>query len=58
MPVTILAGMGDRLMPVDNSKNLANAIPDVRLVLVSGCEHGVQVQCQDLLIQEIEDGCR
>jgi pimeloyl-ACP methyl ester carboxylesterase len=58
MPVTILAGMNDRLMPVENSKNLANAIPDARLVLVPGCEHGVQVQCQDLLIKEIEDGCR
>jgi 3-oxoadipate enol-lactonase len=58
MPITILAGTDDRLMPVENSKNLANAIPDARLVLVPGCEHGVQVQCQDLLIEEIEDSCR
>jgi pimeloyl-ACP methyl ester carboxylesterase len=58
MPLTILMGMDDRLMPMENSKNLANAIPDARLVLVLGCEHGVQVQCQDLVIQEIENGCR
>ena len=58
MPTTIMAGEDDRLMPVQNSKNLANAIPDARLVLVAGCQHGAQVQCQDLVIQEIENSCR
>jgi pimeloyl-ACP methyl ester carboxylesterase len=58
MPVTILAGEDDRLMPVQNSKNLAKAILGARLVLLPDCEHGAQVQCQDLLIQKIENSCR
>src|SRR6266403_76055 len=49
-PTTILAGQDDRLMPVQNSENLAKGIRGARLVLVPGCQHGVQVQCEDLVI--------
>jgi pimeloyl-ACP methyl ester carboxylesterase len=58
MPTTILAGQDDRLMPVQNSENLAKAIPGARLVLVPKCQHGPQVQCEDLVIKEIETACR
>lgn len=54
MPVTIIAGEDDRLMPVQNSKNIANGIPQARLVLVPGCEHGAHIQEQDLVVAEIE----
>ena len=57
-PTTILAGQDHRLMPVQNSENLAKAIPGARLVLVPGCQHGPQVQCEDLVIREIETACR
>jgi pimeloyl-ACP methyl ester carboxylesterase len=57
-PTTILAGQDDRLMPVQNSENLAKAIPGARLVLVSECQHGPQVQREDLVIREIETACR
>jgi pimeloyl-ACP methyl ester carboxylesterase len=58
MPTTILAGRDDRLIPVQNSENLAKSIPGARLVIVPGCEHGAQVQCADLVIREIEKVCR
>ena len=58
MPTTILAGQDDRLMPVQNSENLAKGIPGARLVLVPDCQHGAQVQCEDLVIREIEKVCR
>lgn len=58
MPTTILAGQDDRLIPVQNSKNLAKGIAGARLVLVPGCQHGAQVQYEDLVISEIEKSCR
>lgn len=53
MPVTIIAGSDDRLMPVQNSTNIANAIPQARLVLIPGCEHGAHVQEQERVVSEI-----
>jgi pimeloyl-ACP methyl ester carboxylesterase len=53
MPTTILAGQDDRLMPVQNSENLAKAILGARLVLVPDCQHGAHVQCENL-VREIE----
>ena len=58
MPTTVLAGQDDRLMPVQNSENLAKAIPDARLALVPECQHGAHVQCENLVIREIENSCR
>jgi len=58
MPTTILAGQDDRLMPVQNSENLAKAIPGARLALVPECQHGPKVQREDLVIREIETACR
>jgi len=58
MPTTILAGQDDRLMPVQNSENLAKAIPGARLVLVADCQHAPHVQREDLVIREIEKVCR
>jgi pimeloyl-ACP methyl ester carboxylesterase len=58
MPTTIVAGEDDRLMPAQNSENLAKAIPGARLVFVPGCQHGPHVQCEKLVIKEIEDFCR
>ncbi len=58
MPTTILAGQDDRLIPVQNSENLAKAIPGARLVLVPDCQHAPHVQCEDLVIREIEKVCR
>jgi pimeloyl-ACP methyl ester carboxylesterase len=57
MPTTKLAGQDDRLIPVQNSENLAKGIRGARLVLVPECQHGPQVQCEHLVIKEIESAC-
>jgi pimeloyl-ACP methyl ester carboxylesterase len=57
IPTTILAGADDRLMPVDNSKNLANHIAASRLILIDNCEHGPHVQDEELVLEAIESTC-
>jgi pimeloyl-ACP methyl ester carboxylesterase len=57
VPTTILAGVNDRLMPVDNSKNLANHIAASRLILIDNCEHGPHVQDEELVLEAIESTC-
>jgi pimeloyl-ACP methyl ester carboxylesterase len=54
MPITILSGADDRIMPVQNSHALAQALPQAHLVIVPDCEHGVHVEQEDLVITEIE----
>jgi pimeloyl-ACP methyl ester carboxylesterase len=54
MPITILSGANDRLMPVQNSRSLAQALPQANLVIVPECEHGVHIEQEDLVVGEIE----
>jgi 3-oxoadipate enol-lactonase len=54
MPITILSGADDRIMPVGNSRALAQALPHANLVIVPDCEHGVHIEEEDLVISEIE----
>ena len=54
MPTTVLAGANDRLMPIQNSKNLAGAIPGAKLVVLPDCEHGAHVQAEATVIAEID----
>lgn len=54
MPITILSGANDRIMPVQNSHLLAQALPEARLVIVPDCEHGVHLEHEDLVIDEID----
>lgn len=58
VPTTVLSGKDDRLMPVKNSLNLAEALPNARLVLIPGCEHAPHVQEEALVVKEIEEFCR
>ncbi len=54
MPTTILSGANDRIMPVQNSRSLALALPHAKLVIVPDCEHGVHIEQEDLVIRELE----
>ena len=54
MPITILSGTSDRIMPVQNSQALAAQLPDADLVLVPDCQHAVHVEQEPLVINEIE----
>ncbi|MBS2006582.1 MAG: alpha/beta hydrolase [Cyanobacteria bacterium SZAS TMP-1] len=53
MPVTVLTGAEDRLMPPENSQALHRAITNSTLVVVPGCEHGVHIEMEDLVVSEI-----
>ena len=57
IPTTVLAGSDDRLMPVENSKNLAYHINASRLIMIDNCEHGPHVQDEDLVIDAIKSTC-
>ena len=54
MPVTIFSGQDDRLLPIQNSINLALALPQAKLIKVPRCQHYPHVEAQDLLISEIK----
>jgi pimeloyl-ACP methyl ester carboxylesterase len=58
MPTTILAGEADRMMPVQNSKNLAKTIPGAKIILLPDCEHAAHVQEEATVVREIEKACR
>jgi pimeloyl-ACP methyl ester carboxylesterase len=53
MPITILSGASDRIMPVQNSQGLAQALPHANLVIVPDCEHGVHIEQEDRVIDEL-----
>ncbi len=53
-PTTVLSGKADRLMPVQNSINLADRIPAARSIFIDDCEHGPHIQCEDQVLAEIE----
>lgn len=57
VPVLIMSGKEDRLMPVANSENLARALSGSKLILVPDCEHALHVQEESLVIKEIEAHC-
>jgi 3-oxoadipate enol-lactonase len=40
VPTLVIAGTGDRLIPVENSRILASRIPNAELVLLQGAGHG------------------
>lgn len=47
---TILSGKNDRLMPVQNSLNLADKLPNSKLVLLDECEHGPHIQNEEEVV--------
>jgi pimeloyl-ACP methyl ester carboxylesterase len=55
MPVTILSGADDRMMPAHNSRGLAQVLPLANLLIVPDCEHAVHIEQEDLVIREIEE---
>lgn len=52
-PTLIAAGSEDVLIPPENSRILAEAIPDSRLVEMEGTGHGFQAMCPDRLAEEV-----
>lgn len=53
VPTTIVAGKNDRLMPVQNSMNIADKLSNSNLVLLDDCEHGPHIQNEDEIVDLI-----
>jgi pimeloyl-ACP methyl ester carboxylesterase len=53
VPTTILSGKTDRLMPVQNSENLAKHLSNSNLILLDDCEHGPHIQNEDQVVELI-----
>jgi pimeloyl-ACP methyl ester carboxylesterase len=59
VPVEIVWGASDRLMPLDYAERMRSELPDARLMTVERCGHAPQVECPDRLLaalrQALED---
>ena len=47
MPVLVITGEDDKLVPAQNSENIASRIPNSKLVKIPGCGHGFLKQKTD-----------
>ena len=55
VPVTVMTGGADRLIPLRLSEDLAAAIPGARLVVVPGAGHAIILERPDMVTEEISD---
>jgi pimeloyl-ACP methyl ester carboxylesterase len=55
VPVLIISGNDDQLIPVENSVRLANEIPHAQLVIIPDCGHVPQEECPKEFISAVED---
>ena len=55
VPVTVMSGGADRLIPLRLSEDLAAGIPGARLVVVPGAGHAIILERPDLVTEEISD---
>jgi pimeloyl-ACP methyl ester carboxylesterase len=54
-PVLVISGDLDRLVPVEDSRRLAGALPNADLVLLEGCGHVAHEECPDAFVTAIDD---
>jgi pimeloyl-ACP methyl ester carboxylesterase len=54
MPVLLLWGMNDRIVPLPIGQRMRSELPDARLVAYSGCGHLAVIECRDRLLPEVE----
>jgi pimeloyl-ACP methyl ester carboxylesterase len=55
MPVLVLSGDDDRIVPTEQSVRLANELPDAELVIFPNCGHVPQEECPDLFLEAVEE---
>lgn len=55
MPVMVMWGLNEKIMPETGINKLAHGIKDVKIVLVSNCGHWVMVEHQDFFNRTTED---
>jgi len=55
VPVTVMTGGADRLIPARLSEDLAAAIPGAQLIVVPGAGHAIILERPDMVTEEIAD---
>lgn len=55
LPTLVIAGVQDRIVPVENSLRLAEDIPGAQLVLIESCGHLPQEECPVDFLMAIDD---
>ena len=58
LPVLVITGDDDRIVPTEQSLRLAAEIPGAELVVIPACGHLPQEECPDLFMQAVEDFIR
>ncbi len=53
MPILIMTGDDDRIVPTDDSIRLHDAMPGSELVIIPGCRHVPQEECPDAFMQAV-----
>jgi pimeloyl-ACP methyl ester carboxylesterase len=53
VPVLVITGDDDRLVPPDQSQRLARALPDARFVILPNCGHVPQEECPEAFMQAV-----
>jgi pimeloyl-ACP methyl ester carboxylesterase len=47
IPVLLISGENDRLVPIEDSRRVAEALPDATFAVIEGCGHVPQEECPD-----------
>jgi len=55
LPVLVITGDDDRIVPTADSIRLANALPNARLVVIPNCGHVPQEECPQEFISAVEE---
>jgi pimeloyl-ACP methyl ester carboxylesterase len=55
LPVLVLTGDDDRIVPTEQSVRLASELPDAELVVFPQCGHVPQEECPEAFLQAVED---
>ena len=55
MPVMVMWGLNEKIMPETGINILAKAIDDIKVILVSNCGHWVMVEHADFFNRTLED---
>jgi pimeloyl-ACP methyl ester carboxylesterase len=55
VPVLVITGDDDRIVPTEESVRLAGELPDARLVVIPECGHVPQEECPGAFLQAVEE---
>ena len=54
LPVLVITGDDDRIVPTEQSVKLANELPNAELVVVPACGHVPQEECPQVVLDAIQ----